>query len=390
MSAGGASDGIADRSGGSRSPAVPIDAPLTILHVCPRRRFPRGLAARCRPWRSSSAAARATATPPHRPRRDGRDLPRDRRRARPRRRDQGARRALRGGRRTSGERFTREALAAARLSAEPNIVTIFDVGESGGRPFIVMEYLAGGSLEDAARTRGAAPRAGARRGSSRRRPPSTPRTRRASSTATSSRRTSSSTRDGDVHVADFGIASAAGLDSLTSRARSSARPATSRRSRRGASARRRRATAMRSRVVAFELLTGERPFEAEIADGGGGRTRQRAGPARSGASAACPRARPRLRARAREGPGGPRPVRAEFVAALRDALDAGESRTQVLAAAARGDLAPARVDPAGRDPARAPRRRARARCAARGGRRASRRAARRSSAPSPSAARRGR
>ena len=46
------------------------------------------------------------------------------------------------------ERFTREALAAARLSSEPNMVTIFDVGEHAGRPYIVMEYLGGGSLDD--------------------------------------------------------------------------------------------------------------------------------------------------------------------------------------------------------------------------------------------------
>src|SRR4029453_7821461 len=52
-------------------------------------------------------------------------------------------------------RFTREALAAARLSGEQGTVTIFDVGEWHGRPFIVMEFLGGGSLED--RLRGGAP-----------------------------------------------------------------------------------------------------------------------------------------------------------------------------------------------------------------------------------------
>src|SRR4051812_43640111 len=53
------------------------------------------------------------------------------------------------------QRFTREALAAARLSGEPHIVTIFDVGEHAERPFIVMEYLSGGSLEDRIRKDGA-------------------------------------------------------------------------------------------------------------------------------------------------------------------------------------------------------------------------------------------
>src|SRR6188474_2836411 len=49
-------------------------------------------------------------------------------------------------------RFKREALTAARLSGEPHIITIYDVGEFGGRPFIVMEYLPGGSLADKARS----------------------------------------------------------------------------------------------------------------------------------------------------------------------------------------------------------------------------------------------
>ena len=37
-------------------------------------------------------------------------------------------------------RFTREALAAARLSGQANIVTIFDVGEHNERPYIVISY----------------------------------------------------------------------------------------------------------------------------------------------------------------------------------------------------------------------------------------------------------
>ena len=43
-------------------------------------------------------------------------------------------------------RFRREALTAARLSGEPHVVTIFDVGEHEGRPFMVMEHLPGGTL----------------------------------------------------------------------------------------------------------------------------------------------------------------------------------------------------------------------------------------------------
>jgi serine/threonine-protein kinase len=55
------------------------------------------------------------------------------------------------------ERFMREARAAAALSSHPHVVTIFDVGEHDGRPYIVMEYLAGGSVADAVSGGRAAP-----------------------------------------------------------------------------------------------------------------------------------------------------------------------------------------------------------------------------------------
>jgi serine/threonine-protein kinase len=54
-------------------------------------------------------------------------------------------------------RFNREARAAARLSSHRHVVTIYDVGHAVDhehavyRPFIVMEYLAGGTVADALR-----------------------------------------------------------------------------------------------------------------------------------------------------------------------------------------------------------------------------------------------
>ena len=57
--------------------------------------------------------------------------------------------------RTATTRFKREARAAARLSGHPNVVTIYDVGEARqddtARPFLVMEFLSGGTVAEALR-----------------------------------------------------------------------------------------------------------------------------------------------------------------------------------------------------------------------------------------------
>jgi serine/threonine protein kinase len=111
-------------------------------------------------------------------------------------------------------RFLREALAAARLSGEPHIVTIYDVGEVEGHPFLVMEYLGGGSLAEALhRGRVAEPQA----------LEWIEQATRALDAAHAHGVVHRDVKpanllldgDGNVRVADFGIASAAGLESHT-------------------------------------------------------------------------------------------------------------------------------------------------------------------------------
>jgi predicted ATPase/class 3 adenylate cyclase len=45
------------------------------------------------------------------------------------------------------ERLQREAQAMARLGDHPNVVPVFDIGEEDGEPYIVSQYMAGGSLD---------------------------------------------------------------------------------------------------------------------------------------------------------------------------------------------------------------------------------------------------
>src|SRR4249919_1761813 len=51
------------------------------------------------------------------------------------------------------KRFQREARALARIN-DPNVVGVFDTGEDGGRPFLVMELVEGTTLRDELRRLG--------------------------------------------------------------------------------------------------------------------------------------------------------------------------------------------------------------------------------------------
>ena len=160
-------------------------------------------------------------------------------------------------------RFTREGLAAARLSNAPSTVTIFDVGEHAGRPYIVMEYLAGGSLADRLTREGAQPLGRALEWL--RQAAAALDAAHASGIVHRDVKPANLLLDDDdrVKVADFGVASAAHLASFTEAgtvvgtagdlAPEQARGET--------------ATPASDRyalaVVAFELLTGIRPFERE-------------------------------------------------------------------------------------------------------------------------------
>jgi hypothetical protein len=54
-------------------------------------------------------------------------------------------------------RFAREAVVAARLSRHQGVVSVHDVGRWHGRPFLVMEFLPGGSLKELLRDRRVTP-----------------------------------------------------------------------------------------------------------------------------------------------------------------------------------------------------------------------------------------
>ncbi|HEY4829647.1 MAG TPA: serine/threonine-protein kinase [Solirubrobacteraceae bacterium] len=167
----------------------------------------------------------------------------------------------------AAERFMREARAAARLSGHPNVVMTYDVGETDAagieppRAFIVMEYLAGGTVADALRV------------DSVRRVHAVKWLHEASAALDYAHSRGVLhrdikpanlllARDRTLHVADFGIARLGAEDTMTATGevlgtagylapeRAMGRPATDASDRYSLA------------VVAYELLVGERPFTA--------------------------------------------------------------------------------------------------------------------------------
>ena len=229
------------------------------------------------------------------------------------------------------ERFSREALAAARLSGRPHVITIFDVGEWEGRPYIVMEYLGGGSLDDAIRQRGAVDpgqavewleQAGAALDA-------------AHAEGVVHRDVKPANllldRDGNLHVADFGVASAAGLDSMTktgtvvgtagylSPEQAQGEAATPASDLYGLA------------VLAFELLTGRRPFSGDTAAAEASAHIHAPIPSISGFRRELPRELDRVFERAlAKDPRARYPSAAEFVADLRHALHDAAGVTAVV------------------------------------------------------------
>ncbi|MGH2969250.1 MAG: serine/threonine-protein kinase, partial [Solirubrobacteraceae bacterium] len=160
-------------------------------------------------------------------------------------------------------RFQREARAAAGLSNHPHVVTIYDVGEHDGRTFMVMELLRGGTLAD--RLRGGdriSPRAALRW------------LGEAASALDAAHEAGVVHRDvkpanmllddrGRLAIADFGIARLALEDQLTMTGQVLGTAAYISPEQAVGDAASAASDRYALAVVAFELLTGGRPFEAE-------------------------------------------------------------------------------------------------------------------------------
>ena len=163
----------------------------------------------------------------------------------------------------AAKRFLREARAGARLSDCRHIVTVYDIGEHEGKAFMVMEHFSGGTISDRLKSGRPIPRPLAVRW-----------LREAAEALDCAHRNNVVHRDvkpanlllderGRLAVADFGIATVASEASVTMTGQVLGTAAyISPEQARGETA-----TAASDRyalaIVAYELLTGTRPFAVE-------------------------------------------------------------------------------------------------------------------------------
>ncbi|MBV8220999.1 MAG: serine/threonine protein kinase [Solirubrobacterales bacterium] len=252
----------------------------------------------------------------------------------------------------ANERFLREARAAARLSGHPNVVMIYDVGETeaDGRAFIVMEFLAGGTVADALRV------------DSVRRVHTVKWVNEAASALDYAHSRGVLhrdikpanlllDRDRTLHVADFGIARLGAEDTITGSGqvlgtasylppeRALGEPATAASDRYSLA------------VAAFELLVGERPFTAHHLAAQARQHIEQAPPAASAINRTLPPSIDRILARGMaKRPEERWPTAQAFAEALESALTEAATRPHRAAAIAAASRPARQSRPAGRTP----------------------------------------
>jgi eukaryotic-like serine/threonine-protein kinase len=252
----------------------------------------------------------------------------------------------------ANERFLREARAAARLSGHPNVVMIYDVGETevDGRAFIVMEFLAGGTVADALRV-----------DSVRRVHAVKWLTEAASALDYAHSRgvlhrdikpaNLLLDRDRTLHVADFGIARLGAEDTITGTGEvlgtasylapelALGQPATAASDRYSLA------------VAAFELLVGERPFTAQHFAAQARQHIEQAPPAASAINRTLPPSIDRILASGMaKRPEDRWPTAQAFAQAIESALTDAATRPHRAAALAATARPPRQSHPAGRTP----------------------------------------
>jgi eukaryotic-like serine/threonine-protein kinase len=261
----------------------------------------------------------------------------------------------------ANRRFLREARAGARLSDCRHVVTVYDIGEHQDRAFMVMEHFAGGTVADRLRSGREIPRVLALRW-----------LREAAEALDCAHRHAVVHRDvkpanlllderGRLAVGDFGIATVATEASVTQTGQVLGTAAyISPEQARGEPA-----TAASDRyalaVVAFELLTGRRPFQADHPAAQARAHVEASVPSASAASAGLPASVDRvLRAGMAKDPAHRPPTASELLDGLEEAIDedalATEAPTAVAAPAPRPPRSPT-APHTPRPPAAAPRRR---------------------------------